>query len=266
MNTPATSAEWTQERIAAVRKNHPAKFNDAILEAIGRAIAEHDDTPTARPLTVLDPFGGVGGIHALDSTPHVTTYAVELEPEWAFVSSLAGWTHCGDFMGFGPESPFRQGDAIFAMQVPGPKLFDIIVTSPAYGNRMADHHVAKDDSKRLTYTHRLGRALTPGNSGGVQWGAKYRKFHLRAWWRADRMLRPGGLFILNVKDHVRKGKVQEVSEFHRKVFGAMDYELLDEVHVATRGMGFGANQQVEGGLKVDHETVFVFRKPLDGKD
>lgn len=33
------------------------------------------------------------------------------------------------------------------------RAFDGIVTSPCYGNRMADHHDARDDSKRNTYTH-----------------------------------------------------------------------------------------------------------------
>ena len=48
--------------------------------------------------------------------------------------------------------------------------FDMVVTSPTYGNRMADHHNAKDGRRRITYTHNLGRTLTPGNSGAMQWG------------------------------------------------------------------------------------------------
>ena len=37
---------------------------------------------------------------------------------------------------------------------------DCIVTSPCYGNRMADHHDAKDSSRRITYKHKLGRDMS----------------------------------------------------------------------------------------------------------
>lgn len=33
------------------------------------------------------------------------------------------------------------------------RMFDAVITSPTYGNRMADHHDAQDGSKRITYRH-----------------------------------------------------------------------------------------------------------------
>jgi hypothetical protein len=86
------------------------------------------------------------------------TVEVELEPEWA---SQHPRTMVGD-----------------ARALPLPDAtFDMVVTSPTYGNRMTDHHNAKDGSRRITYTHNLGRTLTPGNSGAMQWGEDYRQLH-----------------------------------------------------------------------------------------
>lgn len=58
--------------------------------------------------------------------------------------------------------------------------FDVVATSPTYGNRMADHHEARDDSDRGTYRHRLSRPLHPSNSGAMQWGEEYRSIHEKA--------------------------------------------------------------------------------------
>lgn len=56
-------------------------------------------------------------------------------------------------------------------------FFDAICVSPVYGNRVSDSHNAKDGSKRVTYTHMLGRKLTDGNTGCLQWGEKYKQAH-----------------------------------------------------------------------------------------
>jgi hypothetical protein len=87
----------------------------------------------------------------------------------------------------------------------------------AYGNRMADHHIAHDGSPRHTYRHVLGQPLTPGNSGALQWGdgiagrsgagEEYRALHVAVWTEARRVLKPRGIFVLNVKDHIRGGVV-----------------------------------------------------------
>ena len=101
----------------------------------------------------------------------------------------------------------------------GDATFDAICTSPTYGNRMADHHNARDASPRHTYRHVLGRPLTRGNSGALQWGdgiagEEYRALHVAVWTECRRVLKPGGIFVLNVKDHIRGGVLQEVTKWH----------------------------------------------------
>lgn len=126
-----------------------------------------------------------------------------------------------------------------------------------YGNRMADHHNAKDGSRRNTYRHCLGEPLHPNNSGQLQWGEAYRTFHLQAWAECYRVLRHGGRFVLNVKDHIRKGQRIEVSAWHIDALDATGFEFVEYHEVETPGQRHGAN----GNLRVSYEYVFVFEKP-----
>lgn len=183
--------------------DHPAKFHPKILAAIRELLDKWH--PGGGML--VDPFAGTGKIHQLrePSAPETrndesrwSTLGIEIEHEWA---DLSPWTQQGDAL----QVPVNQGTA------------DAVVTSPCYGNRMADCHenrdacsackgegvieraatpdevdngcelgVAYDDckkckgegvSRRLTYRHRLGRMPSEGSAAIMQWGTEYRRFH-----------------------------------------------------------------------------------------
>jgi tRNA G10 N-methylase Trm11 len=210
---------------------HPARFSSSILPVLRSVLVEFVGTGR-----VLDPFAGVGGIHAL--WPEFDTVGVEIEAEWADAHER---TVHGDALSL----PFPDGS------------FDAVVTSPTYGNRMADHHEAKDGSRRITYRHVLGRPLADSNSGRLQWGAAYREFHERAWAEARRVLMVGGVLVVNVSDHVRKGEIVPVCDWHRSVIEhSLGMPLVREVDVPTPRMRFGAN----GSARVTAEKVMVFKR------
>lgn len=209
---------------------HPAKFSDPILVVVESLL------PAAGRL--LDPFAGTGKVHRL-ATPTLWTVGVELEPEWATM-------HPQTVVGNALRLPFADG------------TFDVIVTSPTYGNRMADHHEAKDTSRRMTYRHTLGRPLHPANSGAMQWGKEYRRFHEQAWAEAVRVLRPGGRFILNCSDHIRRGDPQPVTAWHVATLVASGLEVMDQVAVPTQRMRCGQN----GTSRVDHEWVVALERTI----
>lgn len=208
------------EKAAAKRKppkkDHPAPFSDPILDRMAERVAGAG--------TVLDPFAGTGRVHELRERAGIEhTIGIEIEPEWAA-------KHPDTIEGNALDLPLED------------ESVDAIATSPTYGNRMADHHDATDDSVRLTYKHTLGRDLHEDNSGQLQWGDEYRTFHRLAWAEAVRVLRPGGRFVLNIKDHVRGGEQQDVAawqvdtlarEFGLRIIG-MDV-------VSTRGLMAGEN-------------------------
>ena len=196
---------------------HPAVFSDSILPVLASLLEPSH-------MLILDPFAGVGRVHEQrDILPfNVTTVGVELEKEWADLH---------------PET--QQGNALALDFVDG--TFDAIVTSPTYGNRLADNHNAKDGSVRRSYTHDLGRQLTEDNSGGMQWGPAYRDFHRAAWLEVKRVLKPNGRLVLNISDHIRQKKRQYVSSWHAETLIGMGFALADSSRVVTPRLRSGAH-------------------------
>jgi SAM-dependent methyltransferase len=248
---------------------HPAKFSSPLLPVIERYLAGYR--------LVLDPMAGVGTLASYlyaHGWEQGTVWSNEMEPEWAaqcpsLRSSFdARWT------------PFQDA------------AFDAIATSPTYGNRMADHHKAREvcqacagrgehrvgppstcwpattpcqkcggtgrrNHKRHTYRHYLGRPLTPSNTGQMHWGKEYRDTHEAIIAECVRVLRPGGRIVWNVKDHVRKGRQQPVAAWHFDALFAAGLRPYDKDFLRTPGQRHGAN----GRARVEGEWVFVFDKP-----
>ncbi len=213
------------------RVSHPAVYPDEILNLMDEWL-----TPTG---LVLDPFAGIGRIHTLNTeTRH--TVGIEIEPEWAEASEF---TYLGD-----ARVVLRHWDS---------SVFAAIATSPAYGNRMADQYDGRDGSKRRTYRTALGRELSAGSGAALQWGKEYRELHRDVWRECVRVLAPGGQFILNCKDHVRKGKVVPVTDWHWSTLTAMGLSTHQAKMIPLRGYGYGAN----ANARVPYEWLIEMRKP-----
>jgi hypothetical protein len=249
---------------------HPAKWNPEVFLVVEKVIAEH--TNPLSPLQILDPFAGIGGIHDLeDRGLQIKTWGVELEPEWAR-----------------QRRGTLVGDATDLWMFPENE-FDVIATSPVFGNRMSDHHNAKDAcktckgdgggwiregaenwewdicskcdgsglSRRHTYRHYLGRMPSKGSSSILQFGPEYRKFHRKAWRESIEVLKPGGLFIVNIGDHIRKHKRVPVSKWHYQTLKKLGLEPVEIKKVTVRKLRHGKNY----ATRIPFEYVMVFRKP-----
>lgn len=210
--------------------SHPARYTSTLIPVFAEILGEHERAQ------VLDPFAGTGRIHELQEYG-ISTVGVELEPEWA---ALHDDTVLGDALNL----PFEDCS------------FDAIVTSPTYGNRLADKHNASDPERRRSYTHDLGRALSDANSGGMQWGVEYREFHSAAWAEAWRVLEPHGLFVLNIKDHIRGGVRQYVAGWHVTELSRQGFTLLFHLEVEAPSLRAGTN----GELRTGGEMVYVLER------
>lgn len=217
------------ELMAEPVKPHPAKFSSVHLEEIVKILGKN------RQLNVLDPFAGVGTIHNL---PYFTR-GLELEPEWAD-------QHHATLVGDALDTGFDTG------------AFDAVVTSPCFGNRMADNFEAKDDSKRHTYRQYLGRSPSDGSAAIMQWGDEYRKFHCRAWQEAKRVLVPNGKLIINIKDHIRAGEIQPVTRWHIEACLEIGFTLQGEITIPVSGLTHGENYE----KRIPHESLLVFIKEV----
>lgn len=248
---------------------HPATFPDEVIELAREAIESLEMDPPVRSINVLDPFAGVGGIHKL-AGPYVVTRGVELMPKWAAAH---------------PDTIV--GDATHLPEMWTGK-WDAVVTSPCYGNRMADHHNAQDActhrvksgriyvqlrldncpkckgsglSHRRSYKHYYGDgfftdAPLQNNAGAMAFGDDYKKLHKAAWAEVERVLRPGGRFVLNVKDHIRNKQRVRVARWHRNTVLRLGFTELWRWDIPLDGYGYGANR----AARVPTEQVYVFER------
>lgn len=213
---------------------HPAKFTDTILQLLADILNRYAIR------FFLDPFAGVCKVHEVRRYGWAGyIHCGEMEPEWA-VQGLGKVTIT---VGDSQHLPYLDG------------MVPCIVTSITYGNRMADKHKARDKSKRNTYTHTIGRQLTPGNTGAMNWGNDYRAKHVACYMEFVRVLADGKLLILNVSDHIREGRRVRVTLWHILTLKRLGFEVLEHHRVPTPRNRQGAN----GDKRVPYESVIAFR-------
>jgi tRNA G10 N-methylase Trm11 len=229
-------------------KRHPAKYSKGFAKRFAEILVKYGCRH------ILDPFAGVGGIVEVHDHGYTGTIVCnEIEEEWALdILRRNEWRACG--------LSVHIGDAE-SLPLFWTSWFDAAVTSVTYGNRMADHHDAKDGSRRNTYKHALERDLTPGNTGAMHFGTTrktrfdYCTKHKRCYIELRRVLVDGAIFVLNVSDHIRKGRRMRVTLWHRLCLQSLGFEVIEEQRVATPRNRQGAN----GDKRVEYESIIVFR-------
>ena len=216
---------------------HPAKFSDQFIQIFADLLKNRDN--------VLDPFAGTGKITLIKQYGFKGRVVCnEIEQEYANNSTY-------------PVDEWHIGDSA-SMRWAEDNSFAAICTSPTYGNRMADHFDAKDNSKRITYRHMLGRPLNQHNTGRMQWGEGYRNKHIEVYTECRRVLKPDGLLIINMSDHIRKGEIIPVTDWHKNTILDLGFSLIKELKIETQRMGFGRNNN----LRVNYESILVFEKNI----
>lgn len=235
--------------------------------------------------TIVDPFAGQGSSLPRFAAKGRKVVGIEIEYPNVEAGNANG---AGGLLEHGDATRLRFRKASVAA----------VFTSCAYGNRFADSHKAQERCRncrdgrvqdptseyvtdtiecpkcagtghrnhtRRSYTHDI-RELTgnpdyeldPRNSGKMHFGPEYQELHREAWREAWRVLRPGGLFLLNVSDFIRDGGIVHVTTWHLVAVQAVGFVWEDAERINTRRMRRGANHRarVEGG-----EWLLCFRKP-----
>lgn len=251
---------------------HPAKFTEEIVDVLTRMVRT-EQRRLGRPILVLDPFAGVGRVHRLRCVRGddviVETVGVEIQASWASmhrqtiegdsIELMRKWRDGRERVRMNERERFAIDDLVIF------DGFDIVATSPCYGNRLADKHNARDGSERRSYAHDLraiGDELDERNAGGLAWGDAYWRFHAEAYRLIRGVLRPprgddpGGLFLLNVSDFVRaKATVPAVSWHRGAAYGAGFHEDRPARLIDTPRLRYGENADA----RAEHEVIMSLR-------
>ncbi len=214
---------------------HPSTYSSVFIPKFAELLSNCNN--------VLDPFAGVGKLALIkDCGFNGRVICNEIEDEWTNndLYNVDEW-HIGDAVNMGWAKD---------------NSFDAICTSPTYGNRMADNFNAKDSSKRITYRHYLGRELNNESTGKMQWGEKYKIKHINIYLECLRVLKPNGIMIVNISDHIRRGEVMPVTYWHKQQLVSLGMKFSEEIKIKTPRMGFGSNAKA----RVSHESILVFFK------
>jgi len=221
---------------------HPATFSAELIPVLVDACR-----PWGNGI-LLDPFAGIGKANIVADEIGSVFMGFEIEPEWAAWNpniAVADSTH---------------------MNIEDCSV-NCVLTSPPYGNRMADryagsprdmeHAKANGSIPRRTYRIALGRDLNEHNAGRYAFNNKYKELCSLVWSEVHRVLKHNGGFVLNVSDHIKDGKQVPVVDWHVDTITRLGFLLDKTTEVATKRFRFGANNE----RRLPTEKVLRFIKP-----
>jgi hypothetical protein len=225
--------------------SHPAPFSDSIMEKLRELIADWEG-----PL--LDPYAGIGRVHELGRDD---TMGIEIEEEWADTHERTLW---GDSSTLRVTAHDAKMMTVDEPHRSSPQLGyewlrpNGIVTSPDYGNRMADQYLGTPEERRRrdeegvmprrrSYAISLGRKLTPGNAARYGFGDDYCATHTRIFTAVTDVCNPGARLALNVSDHFAAYTRIYVTSWWVEMVASLGWYVERMIPVGTKRFRDGAN-------------------------
>lgn len=231
--------------------HNPASYTDASLQLMGSILNKSQLLKTTGiGLSIIDPMAGSGKVVELRN---YITHKDSAERLRFRLNDLERWKKHPGAENKNPNVRWTFESAYALTAEDG--TFDVLITSPTYGNRMADHHTAKDGSDRQTYTHRLGKQLHPQNTGKVHFGLSYRLAHERIYRECARVLHPSGIAFFVVADFIRRGERVRVTDATLSLLKTAGFHVVKTYDLPMNHFRRGANYTA----RVGYETVIQCR-------
>ena len=189
---------------------HPATWNDALIAAAVELIDHH----TEEPGILIDPMAGEG-----------RHYEALADAGWTLIlSDIHAWPHRSSRVVHGDATDIARDD----------NSIDVLLTSPPFGNRLADK-MSTDDDRRITYADRRGCDTADNDAAGLQWGSAYRSTMQDIWTETARVLRDDGLAVIDIKDHIRRDVRQHVTAWTVDAWQQLGWTVTDIIPVPAIG-------------------------------
>lgn len=245
---------------------HPCPYTPVVLDRMSGLLDSEAHQRGIERLRVLDPFAGTGLRVAQHETSRYHDWTgVELEESFIVVD----WVRHGNS---------RELPSMFPSA-----YFDAVATSLVFANGMTDSFVSseKDKSRRHTYSHaaRANRGdrtyrLHPDNAGQMGWGRgghregrAWREFHVDLIKGLRCVVRPAGLVILELSNHlasIKRGEPPvEIDSIGwlRSELAANGWTEVALIPIEIQRQRMGANRH-----RVDATHLLVWRTPHGGFD
>ena len=207
---------------------HPCPWPTEALREIAHVINDLTTGPFGGPpsLHLVDPMAGSGSIYrlvdeAMLTDPRWTITATEIEPAFAACD---------------PRVAVEDATIALRRTGRGQRAPDAIVTSPPYGNRMADAYIppASDTSTRFTYAVSLGQVPVDGSAAALGWGPAYRGAMAAIYAAIASAASPDTIVIIDMADHVCDGVVESVTDWTSRHLQAIGLRQIQRLAYRTR--------------------------------
>lgn len=249
-----------QEAIKRLARIHPAPFPKGIQETMASIAKELGIT------NVLDIFGGIGKIGGMKKFGYEGRItANDIEAKW-------GGDTISTMRDNGVDTPMV-GDSR-NLSIPSDSI-QAIFTSPTYGNAMG----LRSRSKKDSYQGMLGEKLSEGNTGGEVWGPVYEQLHKEVYKEANRVVQPGGYFVLNMKDKpvsaadqknnwipkkgssvVVKDGTMRATDWHIKALEEAGFNLVKKIKI-DEAPAISSAHRLARRHTVGYEDIVIMQKP-----
>ena len=274
MDVPATDRALRRRFCAPTALAHPAKLHLFMLLWLVERYTQEGQT-------ILDPMAGIGST-ALAALSGRNVILRELEPGWAdeccrtaaLIRPQAGL--------FAGSITVSQADAMQPWGITG---VDAILTSPPYGCRvgknegstsMASEKVAKRLARierHVIWTrmlsaqsvgsngfHKMHYGQAPGQIGHLI-GTRYWTAMESLYTHAYTALKPNGLLILVLKDHIRKGQHIRTCDLTIALCERLGFRLVDRHTRHLSQLSLWQRRRRERGEPViEHEEALILEK------
>lgn len=253
---------WRRQYFSLEAFRHPAKLHLGLLQKL-------IDRYTLPGDTLFDPMAGSGSL-MFAATQQRNVILRELEYEYVslieqsvpIIRRAAGL--------FAGMIDYGQADAR-RVEVP---RFDHIITSPPYGfeasggmteNRRRRHEQLESLGRKLgqrSNTYSIGFRYAGGNTNiGNKSGGNYWREMRTVYMRMAEIMPAGGMMILILKNHHRRGKLIDVVSQTVVECESIGLTVVERHMRMVDNPSIWQRRRVEQGLPiVDHEDVLVFRR------